>query len=281
MGVDSRVAGTADLGTSRTSSWRGRQVRRQVPRGFRRLLGPLLLLVIWQVTSAAGFLDPGTLAGPLTVAATGADMVSSGQLLEHLGVSLRRAGLGLVAGVSAGTVLAIIAGLFRLGEDVIDGTMQILRSMPVLGLIPLAILWFGIGEEVKIILVAVGTAFPVYINTHAAIRGIDPRYVDLARTVRLSKAALVRRVVLPGALPGFFVGLRFSVTIAWLVLVVVEQINASSGIGFLMIQARAFNQTDVIVVGLAVYGLLGLLSNGLVRLVEGRALRWRPEFAGN
>jgi len=281
MEVDSRVAGTAGLGTSRTSSWRGRPVRRHVPRGLRRLLGPLLLLVIWQATSATGLLDPGTLASPLTVASTAADMVSSGQLLEHLGVSLRRAGLGLVAGVSVGTGLAVIAGLFRLGEDVIDGTMQILRSMPVLGLIPLAILWFGIGEEVKIILVAVGTAFPVYINTHAAIRGIDPRYVELARTVRLSKAALVRRVILPGALPGFFVGLRFSVTIAWLVLVVVEQINASSGIGFLMMQARAFNQTDVIVVGLAVYGLLGLLSNGLVRLVEGRALRWRPEFAGN
>jgi sulfonate transport system permease protein len=159
--------------------------------------------------------------------------------------------------------------------------MQILRSLPILALVPLAILWFGIGEELKVILVAMGTTFPIYINTHAAIRGIDPRYVDLASTVGLSRLALVRRVILPGALPGFFVGLRFSVTIAWLVLVVSEQINASSGIGFLMIQARDFGQTDVIVVGLLVYGGLGLTSNALVRVVERRALRWRPGFQGS
>jgi sulfonate transport system permease protein len=254
---------------------------RSVLRGGRRLIGPVLLLVVWQIASTTGLVDGQTLASPLAVAHAASRLIADGQLAEHLAVSLRRAALGLTFGVAAGLCLAILSGLFRLGEDLIDSTMQILRSLPILALIPLAILWFGIGEEVKVILVAMGTAFPIYINTHAAIRGIDPRYVDLAKTVGLSRLALVRRVVLPGALPGFFVGLRFSVTIAWLVLVVSEQINAASGIGFLMIQARDFGQTDVIVVGLLVYGCLGLTSNALVRAVERRALRWRPGFQGS
>jgi sulfonate transport system permease protein len=234
---------------------------RSVLRGGRRLIGPVLLLVVWQIASTTGLVDGQTLASPLAVAHAASRLIADGQLAEHLAVSLRRAALGLTFGVAAGLCLAILSGLFRLGEDLIDSTMQILRSLP--------------------ILVAMGTAFPIYINTHAAIRGIDPRYVDLAKTVGLSRLALVRRVVLPGALPGFFVGLRFSVTIAWLVLVVSEQINAASGIGFLMIQARDFGQTDVIVVGLLVYGCLGLTSNALVRAVERRALRWRPGFQGS
>ncbi|MFC4910046.1 ABC transporter permease [Actinomadura gamaensis] len=255
--------------------------RRTVPRGLRRLLGPVLFLVLWQLGSSTGLLDAQTLAGPSVVAKTGWHLVQDGTLGHHLWVSLRRAAAGLVLGVLAGLAVALVAGLFRLGEDVLDGTMQILRSIPILALTPLAILWFGIGEEVKIILVALGCAFPVYINTHAAIRGVDPRFVELARTLRIGRLGLVRRVVLPGALPGFFVGLRFSVTIAWLVLVVSEQINADSGIGFLMTQAREFSQTDVIVVGLAVYAVLGLVSNGLVSVVERRALRWRPSFEGS
>jgi sulfonate transport system permease protein len=254
---------------------------RWVLRGGRRLIGPVVLLAVWQIASTTGLVDAQTLASPLAVAHTAGRLIANGELAEHLTVSLRRAAFGLAFGVAAGLCLALLSGLFRLGEDLIDSTMQILRSLPILALIPLAILWFGIGEEVKVILVAMGTAFPIYINTHAAIRGIDPRYVDLATTVGLSRPALVRRVVLPGALPGFFVGLRFSVTIAWLILVVSEQINASSGIGFLMIQARDFGQTDVIVVGLLVYGALGLTSNALVRAVERRALRWRPGFQGS
>jgi sulfonate transport system permease protein len=260
---------------------RDRRRRRQVPRGVRRLLGPVLALLVWQAASATGLLDPRTLAGPLTVARTAADLVADGQLQSNLAVSLQRALLGLLFGVAAGTALALVSGLFRLGEDLVDATMQILRSLPIIALIPLAILWFGIGEEVKVILVALGVTFPVYINTHAAIRGVDPRYVELAKVLRLSRLGLVRRVILPGALPGFFTGLRFAVTISWLVLVVSEQINADSGIGYLMTQARAFSQTDVIVVGLAVYGALGLISNALVQFAERRALSWRPSFEGS
>jgi sulfonate transport system permease protein len=249
-------------------------------RRARRLIGPAVVLFVWQIATVSGLVDTQTIASPVAVARVAAHMIADGQLAQHLSVSLGRAALGLAAGVLTGTALALVSGLFRLGEDLIDSPIQILRSLPILALIPLAIIWFGIGEEVKVILVGMGTAFPVYVNTHAALRGIDQRYVDLATTLNLSRTALVRRVILPAALPGFFVGLRFSVTIAWLVLVVSEQINAASGIGFLMNQARAFGQTDVIVVCLVVYGALGLTSNAMVSAVERRALRWRPGFQG-
>jgi sulfonate transport system permease protein len=182
---------------------------------------------------------------------------------------------GLAIGVALGAVLAVLAGLSRLGEYLLDANLQMLRSLPILALVPLAIVWFGIGEEVKVLLVALGVMFPIYLNTHAAIRGVDRRYFDLATTVGLGRAAVLRRIVVPGALPGFFTGLRFSVAIAWLVLVVSEQINASSGVGYLMTQARSLGQTDVIMVGLVVYALLGVTSDALVRFLEGRALTWR------
>ncbi|MFB6892055.1 ABC transporter permease [Kitasatospora sp. NPDC056327] len=248
-------------------------------RPFARALGPLLLLALWWVSSATGLLDPQTLAPPADVAATFGDLVVRGELQEHLLVSLQRAVLGLGSGVAAGLLLALAAGLSRIGEALIDGTVQLVRSLPILALVPLAILWFGIGEEVKVILVALGTLVPVYLNTHAGLTGLDPRYAELARTVDLTPLQFLRRVALPGAAPGFFTGLRMSVTISWLVLVVSEQINASSGIGYLMTQARTFGRTDVIVVGLVVYGLLGLLSDTLVRLIERRALAWRRTLA--
>ncbi|SDD08283.1 ABC transporter permease [Glycomyces harbinensis] len=246
---------------------------------LRILIGPVALLALWQIGSATGLVPEQTLAAPSTVIAAGADLIEAGRLQEHLLVSLGRAATGLALGVTLGAVLAVVAGLFRLGEDFIDGPMQILRAIPALALVPLAIVWFGIGEEVKVFLVVFATAFPVYVNTHAAIRGLDPRFAELARTVELGRFALVRKVILPGALPGFFTGLRFATAISWLVLVVSEQINATSGIGYLMTQARSFAQTDVIVVGLVVYGLLGLVSDRIVRLVEGRVLPWRRTFA--
>ncbi|GAA1114974.1 ABC transporter permease [Nocardiopsis composta] len=258
---------------------RGGRLAGALPLGrLRILIGPVLLLALWQAGSATGLIPERTLAAPSTVLATGADLIATGRLQEHLLVSLGRAMTGLAIGVALGTALALTAGLFRLGEDVIDGPMQILRAVPGLALVPLAIVWFGIGEEVKVFLVVFGTTFPVYVNMHAAIRGVDPRYAELARTVGLNRLQLIRRVVLPGALPGFFVGLRFATAISWLVLVVSEQINATSGIGFLMTQARSFAQTDVIVVGLVVYGLLGLASDLLVRFIERKVLSWRRTF---
>ena len=265
MGVDDRLA----------TPVRSRAARRGVPRGLGRLLGPVMLVLLWFVATSAGWVDARTLASPDAVLDAAARLWESGQLQDNLLVSLQRAMTGLAIGVAAGVVLALVAGLTRSGEFLLDANLQMLRSMPILALVPLAIVWLGIGEEVKILLVSLGVMFPIYLNTHAAVRGVDSRFVDLAATVGLGRLALVRRVVLPGALPGFFTGLRFSVAIAWLVLVVSEQINASSGIGYLMTQARNIGQTDVIMVGLVVYALLGLTSDALVRLLERKALTWQ------
>jgi sulfonate transport system permease protein len=173
-----------------------------------------------------------------------------------------------------------VAGLFRAGEDLVDSTLQILRAVPVLGLLPLVIIWFGIGEEPKVLLVAVGTMFPIYVNTYAAIRGVDAKLVETATTFGLGRWGLIRHVILPGAVPGFLVGLRFALTGAWLIMIVAEQINAKSGLGYLINQARVWFRTDIIVLGLAIYGLLGLATDGVVRLLERRLLGWRRGFAG-
>jgi sulfonate transport system permease protein len=154
--------------------------------------------------------------------------------------------------------------------------MQMLRFLPIIGLEPLIVLWFGIGDAAKTSLIVFGVAFPIYINTFAAIRSLDARHFELARTVGLRRLTLVRRVVLPGALPGFLVGLRMAAAVSWLILVFAEQINATNGIGYLIVKAQQFFQTDVIVVGLAVYALLGLLTDALVRLLERKALAWQP-----
>lgn len=249
--------------------------RRGVPPGIGRLLGPTLLIGLWFAATELSWVDPRTLASPGQVYDAGKRLFDAGILQDNLWVSLQRAMTGLAIGVAVGLTLALLAGLSRIGEYLLDANLQMLRSMPILALVPLAIVWFGIGEEIKILLVALAVTFPIYINTHAAIRGVDRRYVDLASTVGLGRIALVRRVVLPGALPGFFTGLRFSVAIAWLVLVVSEQINASSGIGYLMTQARGLGQTDVIMVGLVIYAVLGLTSDTVVRFIERRVLTWQ------
>ena len=238
-------------------------------------LGPLVLLAVWAAGSATGAIDERTLSAPWTVVSTAADLVAEGRLQSNLAVSAQRAGLGLLLGVALGTLLALVAGLSRVGESLIDGPVQVKRAIPSLALLPLLILWFGIGEPMKVLTITLGVFVPVYIQTHAGLRSIETRYVELAQTVRLSRAAFIRKVILPGALPGFLLGLRFAVTGAWLALVVVEQVNATSGIGYMMTLAGTYGQTEVIIVGLVLYGLLGLLSDGAVRLVQRRALSWQ------
>lgn len=249
-------------------------------RRFAAAVGPVLLIVVWSVGSVTGVIDPRTLSAPWTVLTTAQNLVADGRLQENLWVSTQRAALGLLFGVLAGVVLALLAGLSRTGEAVIDGPVQIKRAIPSLALLPLLVLWFGIDEQMKVITIALGVFVPIYLQTHAALRGIDSRYVELAQTVRLTHLGFLRRIVLPGALPGFLLGLRFAVTGAWLALVVVEQINSTSGIGYMMELARTYGQTDVIVVGLVLYGVLGLASDGAVRLLQRKALSWQVTLAG-
>ncbi|MGW5324828.1 ABC transporter permease [Streptomyces sp. NPDC004014] len=240
-----------------------------------RLAGPLAVLALWAAASAAGALDPGAVPAPWTVLRTAGRLWSDGTLPTDVLTSLRRAAYGFAIGLTAGVLLALVSGLSRAGEALIDGTVQLNRAIPTLGLIPLFILWLGIGETFKIAIIAIVVYIPVYLNTHAALSGIDSRFVELAEVQGLSRTAFVRRVVIPGALPGFFVGLRLGVTGSWLGLVVLEQINATSGLGYLMFQAQNYGQSDVILVGLLIYGVFGLVSDSVVRLMERRVLSWR------
>lgn len=260
-----------------------RRARRRLGPGravpFGAALGPLLLLALWSVGSAAGWLDSRTLSAPWTVVTTAGDLIASGRLQDNLAVSAQRAALGLAIGTVVGTVLALVSGLSRWGEALLDGPVQIKRAIPGVALIPLLVLWLGIGEQMKVTTIVLGVFVPVYIHTHNGLRSIDSRYAELGESLRLRPAVFLRRIVLPGALPGFLLGMRFAVVGAWLSLVVVEQINSTSGIGYMMDLAREYGQTDVIIVGLVLYGLLGLLSDGAVRLVQRKALSWRRTLA--
>ena len=249
------------------------------PIKFGAAIGPVLLLVVWSIGSAVGWLDPRVLSAPWTVVTTTGDLIADGRLQSNLLTSTQRAAAGLGLGIVLGVVLALLSGLSRIGEAVLDGPIQIKRAIPSLALLPLLILWLGIGESMKVTTITLGVFVPIYLHTHNGLRTIDSRYVELAQTVGLSRWEFVRKVVLPGALPGFLLGLRFAVTAAWLSLVVVEQINSTSGIGYMMELARTYGQTDIIIVGLVLYGVLGLLSDGAVRLIQRRALTWRRTLA--
>jgi len=244
------------------------------------MLSPLLLVVLWEVASRAGWLPAHIVPAPSTIAETFSELIGSGRLETHLLISLQRAFIGLAIGVSLGTIFALVGGLSHRGEVVVDPLMQILRTLPFLGVIPLFILWFGIGETTKVALIALATKTPIYLTLYGGIRGIDSKLIEAANSLGLNKFELIAHVILPGALPAFLVGLRFALGVALLALVAVEQINATSGIGYLINEARDFMRTDVIVVCLVVYSLLGLGSDALVRLIEHFSLGWRPAIPG-
>lgn len=254
--------------------------RRRVPRWLFKTFSPIAILVAWQLLASTGVLHEDTLASPVRVAQTALQMWQEGRLTDAVAASLQRVVLGLAVGLTAAVVLATLAGLFRRGEDLIDAPMQMLRTVPVIGLIPLLIIWFGIGEEPKIVLIALAVTFPLYLNIYGGIRNVDTALIEAARTLGLGWFAQVRHIVLPAAMPNALIGLRYSLGSAWLALVFGETINATSGIGYEMNTAREFFQTDVIVVCLVLYALLGLLADLIVRFLERTVLAWRPAFRG-
>ena len=244
----------------------------------RRLISPLAILAIWQIGSMTGLIPARIIAAPSALLTTARQLPAGGTQLPDLAVSLGRVLIGLLFGISAGVLFALVAGLSRTGEDAVDPPMQMLRAVPLLGLTPLLILWFGISEVPKILLVSLASFFPVYINLFAGIRSVDRKLIEAATVFGLDRWAVIRQVILPGALPAALVGVRQALGIAWLSLVVAEQINADKGIGHMIMDARDFLRTDIIVVGLLVYALLGLTTDALVRVAERRALRWRPSI---
>jgi sulfonate transport system permease protein len=268
-------------GTEPDPSTRGS--RRSHGRGWQRLISPLILIAGWQLASSTGVLPAAKMPSPIALVHTTVTLIRTnspeyGTLQGALLTSLERVAIGFAIGATVGVLLAVVAGLGRIGELAVDPVAQALRTVPLFGLIPVFIVWFGIGETPKVALVALAALFPLYLNTFSGIRGIDGKYRELGAVLHLNRREVIRHVVIPGALPNVLVGLRQSLGLAWLALVVAEQINAHAGLGFLITQAQQFLQISVIVVVLLVYCALGLLTDWFVRIIERRTLSWHTGF---
>ena len=240
---------------------------------------PIFLLIVWEVASRLGELPPYLLPAPSKVAGTAYRLAVSGSLLHDLGISLLRASIGFLLGGGVGFALGIAVGSSRVAEAVIDRPVQMVRAIPFLALLPLVIVWFGVGEGEKIFLVALGVVFPIYVNTTLGIRQVDPKLLELGRVRELSSWQMVRRIILPGALPSILTGVRYALATAWLALVVAETIGAESGIGFLAMDAREFLRTDVIVLTILIYAAIGVGADAVARALERRLLAWHPNYA--
>jgi sulfonate transport system permease protein len=239
---------------------------------------PAALIVGWEVAARGGWLSSRILPEPWAVAQAFWTLAASGELGLHLRTSLWRALSGFAIGAGLGLLLGLLTGSVRRAETLLDTTLQMIRNIPALALIPLVILWFGIDESAKLFLLAVGVFFPVYLNTFHGIRSADQALVEMARSYGLAGWPLYRDVILPAALPSILVGVRFALGLVWVLLIVAETISAQSGIGYMTMNAREFLQTDVVLVGILLYALLGKAADLLARALERHFLRWNPEY---
>ena len=239
---------------------------------------PVALLIAWELASVQGWLSTRVLPEPLAVLQAFNKLLRSGELTQHVAVSTGRALAGLAVGGGLGLLLGLLTGSLRIAETLLDTSLQMLRNIPALALIPLVILWFGIDESAKLFLVAVGVFFPIYLNKFHGIRSVDAGLIEMARSYGISGWQLYRQVILPGALPSILVGLRFALGLMWVLLIVAETISAQSGIGYLTMNAREFLQTDVVLVGILLYALLGKLADVAARALEQWWLQWHPGY---
>jgi len=241
-------------------------------------LVPVGLIVFWQIASSLGWLSTRVLPAPVDVVKAAWALAVSGELWTHVKVSAGRALAGLAIGGGTGLVLGLLTGSVKFFETLLDSTIQMVRNIPALALIPLVILWFGIDESAKLFLISVSVFFPIYLNTFHGIRNVDPQLIEMGRTYGLSRWQLYREVILPGALSSILVGLRFSLGLMWVILIVAETISAQAGIGYLTMNAREFLQTDIVLVGILLYALLGKLADLFARGLEQWWLRWHPGY---
>lgn len=252
----------------------------RIPKPLHGWLIPLAITLCWELVADLGLLSPNLLPAPSRIIGQYARLAASGELFEHLGISFYRAFLGFVLGTAAGLLLGLFSGLGKIAERTLDPSLQMLRTIPLLSLIPLFILWFGIGEFSKVLMISLGAFFPVYINTFSGIRSVDVKLIEVARLFQYSKMQLVAKLIIPAAMPNLLLGLRLAIGASWLVLVVAEMMGTSSGIGYMIQDARAYSQTDIVFVGITIFAIIGKLSDSLVRLLERRWLRWRDTFTG-
>ncbi|GAK42199.1 nitrate/sulfonate/bicarbonate ABC transporter permease protein [Paenibacillus sp. TCA20] len=247
------------------------------------LLGVLVpgsILILWQIAGGFGWISSTMLPTPLQIALSFRDLIISGELFGHMQISIARAASGFLLGAGLGLVFGTLVGFLRRFEQTLDPTFQMLRMIPHLALTPLFILWFGFGETSKILLIAKGAFFPMYVNTFLGIRGVDLKLFEVAKVLEFSRFKQLIRLVLPAALPNILLGLRLSLGVAWLGLVVAELMGSSEGIGYMIQDARQFTQTSVVFVGIIIFAAVGKITDSFVRYLERRLLRWRDSFNG-
>jgi sulfonate transport system permease protein len=253
-------------------------VRRLLNSGAASWIVPAVLLLLWQGAAELAVLPDNVLPAPSAVVDAAWRLALNGELATNIAVSAKRAAIGFVIGGSLAFAFGLLNGVSKIGERLTDTTFQMIRNIPNLAMVPLVILWFGIEDGARIFLVAVGVFFPIYVNTYHGIRTADAQLVEMGRSYGMSNWELFRRVILPGALPSIFVGLRYALGIMWLTLIVAETIAANAGIGYMAMTAREFMQLDVVVLSILLYALLGKLADSVARLLERTTLQWHPAF---
>lgn len=241
---------------------------------------PIFVLVVWQLSSVFRWLNPILLPSPYMILESLFTLIKSGELVADLKISLLRAALGLFFGGGLGLIVGVVVGLSKRVEDFLDPTIQTLRTIPHLAIIPLFILWFGLGELSKVLMIASGAFFPLYINTFMGIRGVDSKLFDVARILEFNRWKQLTRLVIPAAMPNILLGLRLSIGVSWLGLVVAELMGSSSGVGYMIQNATQFSQTSIVFLGISIFALVGKLSDSIVRSLERRLLRWRNSYEG-
>ena len=239
---------------------------------------PIVLLVSWQFLVQVGWLSTRILPAPTGILSAGIRLAITGELFHHIGISSLRAIVGFTIGGGIGLALGFLNGIFPIAEKLLDTSVQMIRNIPHLALIPLVIVWFGIGDQARLFLVSLGVFFPMYINTFHGIRSVDPGLIEMGKVYGLNPTSLLLQVILPGALPSILVGVRFSLGIMWITLIVAETIAADSGIGYMAMNAREFMQTDVVVLSIIMYALLGKFADAIARKLEEKWLAWHPNY---
>nr|WP_276579289.1 ABC transporter permease [Bacillus thuringiensis] len=241
---------------------------------------PVIILIIWQLAGVFGLVSKTVLPTPLDIFLAFQELIKTGELFGHSSISVFRAAAGFFIGGGLGIILGTIVGFSTRSEQYLDPSVQMLRTVPHLAVAPLFVLWFGFGETSKVLLIADGAFFPLYVNAFLGIRGVDSKLFDVARVLEFSKRKLITKLILPSALPNLLLGARLSLGVAWVSLVVAELMGSTEGIGYMIMDARQFSNTDIVFVGIIIFAFVGKFSDSLVRLLEVKFLRWRDNFKG-
>lgn len=258
----------------------GRRVSSKKRLFLRGAVLPAAILGIWQILSSTGLISQQMFSSPWLILQQYIELTLSGELLHHLRISLLRASLGFLLGAGSGLLIGMLVGMYRSFEEYVNPTVQMIRTIPLLAITPLFIMWFGFGELSKVLLISMGAFFPLYVNTFLGVRNVDAKLFDVASVMEFSRFKQIRRLVIPAALPNILLGFRLSLSIAWLCLVTAELLGADTGVGYMIQDARSFMQTDVVFVGITIFALVGKLSDSIVKIFEGKLLKWQDSYKG-